>query len=200
MRIERIAIGAITAARRSWSEALAKVRLPQATDEALPADTLELIDRQGVRHRAALRVLDDAPDADRGDRLPLAVLAPAGPYGRVLEIVGASDDDAAALAGLAERLWSLPWRTPGPASVLQLLHGRPLERQAQLALQCASLAGAGDPAFVDVAACLAGVTPAWTGGPLTWLWAQQASQIARFDAATMAAWSKLKPALAQACE
>jgi 3-hydroxyacyl-CoA dehydrogenase/enoyl-CoA hydratase/3-hydroxybutyryl-CoA epimerase len=27
---------------------------------------------------------------------------------------------------------------------------------------------AGDPAFLDVAACLAGVSPAWSGGPLCW--------------------------------
>ncbi len=199
MRIERIGIGAISEARRAWADALAKVKLPQAADDALPADTLELIDQMGGRHRVALRMLDESPDA-RDAGMAIALLSPAGPYGRVLEIIHASDDDAAALAALAARLWCLPWRTSGSASVLQQLHGRPLREQAQAALRYAALPGAGDLAFVDVAACLAGVTPAWTGGPLSWLWAQQATECAAFDAATAAAWSRLQTALERACE
>ncbi len=31
-----------------------------------------------------------------------------------------------------------------------------------------STSGAGDPAFFDVATCLAGIAPAWSGGPLVW--------------------------------
>ncbi len=199
MRIERIAVGAISESRRSWSEALAKLKLPQVADATLPADTLALIDLQGKLHRFSLRVLDEGVDAGGEAPFPLAVLSPAGAYGRVLEIVGASDVDAPALAALAARLGSLPWRTPGPASLLQRLRGKSLEQQSQLALRYAAQSGAGDPAFIDVAACLSGVTPAWTGGPLTWLWAQQKNQLASFDAATSAAWTLLEPALAQAC-
>lgn len=167
MRIERLGVGAISAAHSAWTQALVRLKLPQAPDDTLPADTLELFDAQGGRHRVALRVLDEAPDSAPPD-LPLAVLAPAGPYGRVLEIVGADEACAAALAALAARLWSLPWRTPGPVSVLQRLRGLPLPQQAQMALQCAAQPGAGEAVFLDVAACLAGLTPAWTGGPLTW--------------------------------
>ena len=86
----------------------------------------------------------------------------------MIEIVGADDASAAALAALAARLGSLPWRTPGPAAVLPRLRGLPLEPQAVAAAACAAEPGAGDPAFLDVAACLAGITPAWSGGPLTW--------------------------------
>jgi 3-hydroxyacyl-CoA dehydrogenase / enoyl-CoA hydratase / 3-hydroxybutyryl-CoA epimerase len=165
VKLERIAIGAISPARGAWTEALAKVKLPQAMDAALPADTLELVDVQGGRHRVALRVLDDADGSASGAH---AVLAPTGPYGRVMEIVGAGDATAAALAVFAARLWSLPWRTPGPAAVLPRLRGLPLEQQAVAAAACAAEPGAGDPAFLDVATCLAGIAPAWSGGPLTW--------------------------------
>ena len=199
MRIERIAVGAISESRRAWSEALAKLKLAQVADATLPADTLALIDQEGKPHRVALRVLDEVAESGGEVPFPLAVLSPAGPYGRVLEIVGASDDDASAAAALAGKLWSLPWRTPGPTSLLQRLRGKSMEQQSQLTLRYAAQSGAGDLAFIDVAACLSGVTPAWTGGPLTWLWAQQKHQFAGFDAATSAAWTLLEPALAQAC-
>ena len=163
--LERIGVGTISPARGAWAEALAKVKLPQAVDAALPADTLELVDIRGGRHRVALRVLDDADSAASGAH---AVLAPAGPYGRVMEIVCADDATAATLAALAARLWSLPWRTPGPVAVLPRLRGLPLERQAAVAAAWAAEPGAGDPAFLDVAACLAGIAPDWSGGPLTW--------------------------------
>ena len=167
VKLERIKLGAIRPARQAWADALAKVKLPQAVDAALPADTLELIDVQGGRFRVSLRVLDDAAvDALASDAH--ALLAPAGPYGRVMEIVGADDATAAALAALAARMWSLPWRTPGPLAVLPKLRGLPLEQQASVAAACAAAPGAGDPAFLDVAACLAGIAPAWSGGPLTW--------------------------------
>ena len=57
---------------------------------------------------------------------------------------------------------------------------------------------AGDPAFLDVAACLAGVSPAWTGGPLTWLWAERGNLVPQFDAVTLQAWNKLEPQLRDA--
>lgn len=159
VKLERLAFGALGTA---WAEALAKVKLPQATDPALPADTVELVDAQGGRHHVTVRALGDVGSG------PCVVLAPTGPYGRVMEIVGIDDSTAAALTALAGRMWTLAWRTPGPASVLQQLRGLPLEQQVPLAAACAAAPGAGDPAFLDVAACLAGVAPAWSGGPLTW--------------------------------
>ena len=171
VKLERLSLGAISPARQAWADALAKVKLPQAVDAAPPADTLELIDGQGSRFRVALRVVHEPADADAaalGTQTVQAVLAPAGPYGRVMEIVGADDATAPALAALAARVWSLPWRTPGPFAVLPKLRGLPLEQQAPIAAACAAAPGAGDPAFLDVAACLAGIAPAWSDGPLTW--------------------------------
>ena len=158
--LERLAHGRLASA---WTDALAKVKLPQAADPLLPADTLELFDLQGGHHRVKVYALDD--DTAAG---PCAVLAPAGPYGRVMEIVGTDDGAAAALAALAARMWTLAWRTPGPRSVLHQLRGLSLEQQVPIATASAAACGAGDPAFLDVAACLAGVSPAWSGGPLTW--------------------------------
>jgi len=169
--VTSLRVGPLSDARAPWRAALAKLKLPQQADASLPADTLEATDRAGGVHRAALAVLDDAPTSG-GDATQL-VLAPQGPYGRVLEIVGAPPSAAGAWAFLASRLWSLPWTTPGPVSRLQALRGQPLEQQARLA---AGWAG-GDPVFGDVAACLAGVSPAWSGGPLAWL-ADQAGQTA----------------------
>ena len=173
-RIAQIQFGAISPARSVWRQALDKVKLPTQQDDALPVDTLALQDPLGQRHRVDLRVPGDAPEAVL-EGASLAVLSPAGPYGRVLEIVTANAAAAQMLALLATRLWSFPWRTPGPMGVLQQLNGHPLAEQAEMALQSAALgrasggfAGAGDAAFYDVAACLSGLTPAWSGGPITW--------------------------------
>ena len=203
VEIERLAVGAITPARRPWAEALAKSKLPLAIDPALDADTLEIVDRRGARHRVALRVLDDEPPAPPSSTppsaaAPFAVLAPAGPYGRVLEIVGATEAEAAALGALAQRLSSLPWRTPGPHSVLQRLHCAPADARPRIALLEGARAGAGDLAFIDVAACLAGVSAAWTGGPLTRLWNERARIVPGLDAEERAAWTTLEPALERA--
>ncbi len=165
MKLERMAYGKLGSA---WTEALAKVKLPQAVDPLLPADTLELFDQQGGRHQVKVQALEDTTDG------PGAVLAPAGPYGRVMELVGTDDGTAAALAALAARMWTLAWRTPGQASVLQQLRGLTLEQQVPVATASATAPGATDPAFLDVAACLAGVSPAWSGGPLTWQRTQDA--------------------------
>jgi 3-hydroxyacyl-CoA dehydrogenase / enoyl-CoA hydratase / 3-hydroxybutyryl-CoA epimerase len=178
-RIDLVRHGAISPPRNAWTVALGKLKLPKAVDISLPADTLVLTDQIGAMHTFGMRVLEDDP-ADVEGIAALAVLAPASPHGRVLEFmtggeVGAdaganTDPAAAAMAFVAERMWCLPWRTPGPHSVLQRLRGQPLAEQMCWALQLASEC---DPAssvvsFLDVAACLAGVAPAWTGGPLNW--------------------------------
>ena len=188
-RIERVSVGAITAPRDVWRAALMKPSIPLDVDDTLPADTLELVDARGAKHRVGLRAIDEAPISGG----PLAVLSAAGPYGRVLEMTAADDATAGALAVLASRLGSLPWRTPGPTSVLQQLHGCSLEVQAMIALFSAVRPGAGEPAFLDVAACLAGVAPAWSGGPLTWLSAVRKDF--HFDEAAQTAWATIEPAL-----
>ena len=159
MKLERLAVGQLGSA---WIDALSRVKLPQAADPLLLADTIELFDVHGGRHKIRVHALTEAADG------PCAVLPPPGPYGRVLEIVGADNGTAAALAALAARMGAVAWRTAGPRSVLQQLHGLTLEQQGPIATACAAGPEAGDPAFLDVATCLAGVTPAWSGGPLTW--------------------------------
>jgi len=165
LRVERVVHGPISAERAAWTAAFSKLKLPQDADAALGTDTLELTCPDGGRHRFALRVLEE-PAGDAV--LPQLMLAPAGPYGRVLEIVGADARATAAAAALAGRMWCLPWPTPVGRSALQCLRGLPLETQAAQATTIATTPGAGDPAFLDVAACLAGIAPAWSGGPLTW--------------------------------
>ncbi len=199
LKIEKLVVGPISGARAAWSEALAKVKLPQTADASLPADTLDIVDETGAAHRLAVRVSSEAASEPAAGSSGAAVLSPAGPYGRVLEIVGAGDGDAPVFAALAARLFCLPWRTAGSTSVLQQLHGRSLAEQAQVALVAAAAPGAGDPVFFDVAACLAGETPAWTGGPLTWLWSEQSAVLPELDATGRAAWDKLEPTLRHVC-
>ncbi len=192
--IERIEVGALGPAHKAWADVLARTKVAQAANASLPDGTIEVVDLQGGRHRATLATLDTKASAAP----VLALLAPMGPYGRVIEIISADDAAATALAALAPRLGALPWRTPGPASVLHGLQGASLADQARTAVQCAATHGAGDVAFLDVAACLAGVTPAWSGGPLSWLWAERAKVVPGFDAGSRDAWNRLQPALHRA--
>ena len=165
LTIEMIAHGAISPARQAWAATLAKLKLPLSVNTHLPGDVMELRLSTGERTRLALRVLEE--DATAAE-LPQAVLAPMGEYGRVLEVVGATGSAGHAAAALAAKLWATAWPTPGPLPVLPRLRNVPLAEQATLATQCAAAPGAGDAAFLDVAACLAGVSPAWSGGPLIW--------------------------------
>lgn len=189
--VERIEVGALGTAHKAWADALARAKVAQSANASLPEGALDIVDLQGGRHRVALATLDTTASSASA----LALLAPVGPYGRVIEIISADDAAATAIAALAPRLGALPWRTPGPASVLQRLRGASFEEQARTAVQCAATPGAGDVAFLDVAACLAGVTPAWSGGPLSWLWAERAKVVPGFDAGTRDAWNRLQPAL-----
>lgn len=192
--IERIEVGASGPAHKAWADALARTKVAQAVNASLPEGTIEIVDLQGRRHRVTLATLDTTASTAP----VLALLAPMSPYGRVIEIISTDDAAATALAALAPRLGALPWRTPGPASVLQKLQGASLEEQARIAVQSAATPGAGDVAFLDVAACLAGATPAWSGGPLSWLWAERAKVVPGFDAGSRDAWNRLQPALHRA--
>ena len=196
LKLQALHVGAISPARQAWADALAKVKLEKLQDPALPADTLVAVDASGARTTFALRVLDEAPQACAGTAL---VLAPAGPYGRVMEIVGGDAASLQVAAALAARLWTLPWPSRSGTSVLQQLRGKPLPEQAPIALLGAAVPGAGDPTFLDVAACLSGVAPGWSGGPLSWLWDEREQQQPRFDTATRAAWDAMHARLEQAC-
>lgn len=197
--IEKVNTGAIFPALVAWSDALAKSKLAVSVDPDLPADTIELLDSTGTRHRVALHVLGNA--AAKAPRGSFAVLSPAGPFGRVLEIVSSDDAAADALAALAQRLRALPWRSAGPTSALLAQAGadaQDADAQALAALSRAATAAIGDTDLYDVAACVAGVTPTWSGGPFTHLWREHARLASRFDAAQSAAWARLHPILMKA--
>ncbi len=186
--------GAFSVGRQAWAEALGRVKkLKIELDPALPDDTLALTDAHGRTQLALARVQGDAVQTRQGETA--LVLAPAGPYGRAMEIVGAVNLPAAALA---QRLWAVPWASGGERSVLHALAGKDLPGQAAVALDWAVQPGAGDPAFLDVAACLSGVSPGWSGGPLSWLWDEQAQVQPSLDTRTRAAWDAVRPRLAQA--
>ena len=197
LRIERLGSGEISPARYAWADALAKSRLPVTPDASLPADTIELLDNRGARHRAVLRVLEDARagDAPAG---AFAVLTPDGRYGRVLEIVGTEDAAAEALTALAQQLRALPYRSTGAHSAL-LAQARErsddADAQALAALRYAASTPVGNFDFYDVAACTAGVTPAWTGGPFTRLWHERERLSKRFDAGADLVWADIEPDL-----
>jgi 3-hydroxyacyl-CoA dehydrogenase/enoyl-CoA hydratase/3-hydroxybutyryl-CoA epimerase len=194
LTLRSLRIGPIGAPRQAWATALTRLKLDKHEDPGLPADTLVLVDSEGGVHRVRLAVLGDATVVADGETV--AVLAPAGPYGRTLEVVGDGDAPAAqALVALAARLHVLAWPSRGSTSLLQSLRDLPLAEQAQMALVWAAKPAAGDPCFLDVAACLAGLTPGWTGGPLSWLWDEQARLAPGFDGDTAAAWSVMKPRL-----
>jgi len=198
--IEKVNTGAIFPALVAWSDALAKSKLAVSVNPDLPANTIELLDSTGARHRVALLVLGNAAakEAPHGN---FAVLSPIGPFGRVLEIVSSDDAAANALAALAQRLRALPWRSAGPTSALLAQAGadaQDADAQALAALSRAATVAIGDADLYDVAACVAGVTPTWSGGPFTHLWREHARLAPRFDAAQSAAWTRIHPILMKA--
>ncbi|CAN7747755.1 enoyl-CoA hydratase-related protein [Variovorax sp. LjRoot84] len=205
LRIERIVLGPLSATRRAWQEAVATSKLVHANDPALPADTASITDTQGRTHRVALRTLDAAEAAQSFDEAA-AVLSPAGPYGRVLEIVAAGDETAQALAAVAARLGALPCRSRGNRSTLLHLvaagdarNGGPaLDAQSLAAMQLFAEGDATDPELLDVAACTAGIAPAFSGGPFTHLWQQRGRLAARLSGPAADAWPAAEQKLARA--
>ena len=165
VRIERVSTGPLSTAAQSWSEALAKSKLPQAVDTGLPEDTIELLDGDGARHRVAVCDLTGAARSS-SPSTPIAVLSRRARTAAWSEIVGANDGAANALARLAVRFNALPYRTPGPDSVLLPLKGATtsslpteqiLDRLALAAETLATQHRITDRELFDVVACAAGI-------------------------------------------
>jgi 3-hydroxyacyl-CoA dehydrogenase/enoyl-CoA hydratase/3-hydroxybutyryl-CoA epimerase len=104
------------------------------------------------------------------------------------------------MAALAIKMWALPWPSNNKTSLMQSLKDLPLEKQARQAMLWAFSNDIGDISYLDVAACLAGVSAGWTGGPLSWFWDAQVDQISQLTSAELKAWNSIKPQLAKACE
>jgi 3-hydroxyacyl-CoA dehydrogenase/enoyl-CoA hydratase/3-hydroxybutyryl-CoA epimerase len=190
VRIERVTLGPQSAATQGFADALAKSKLPHALDTGLPADTIELLDGRGTRHRIAVCDLVDAAHAD-APPTPMAVLSPKSPYGRVMEIIGANEEAADALARLAVRLHALPYRSRGNDSVLVHLKAaavgtesteESLDRLALAAQAMAAQNRIADTELFDVVACVADIAPAFSGGPFTHL-AQHRDRLLQHPAA-----------------
>lgn len=174
LHIKHVGTGVFSQANACWTEVLAKSKIPHTPDAALPADTLELVDNHGVKFKVRATSLQDVIGQNKTPG-PAVVLSAAGPYGRVLEIVDADDAGVSMLAALAIGLFALPYRTFGPTSVLmELARVQPamtddhLQSQSVTALENFALGHIADPELLDVAACTANVSPAWSGGPFTW--------------------------------
>lgn len=197
-KITQIRVGPLSLAQSSWASALGKLKIEQTPAADLPDDHIAVVDAQGTAHLIRLQNLDDRTHTTGSE--VVAMLAPAGPYGRVMEIVGPADTPATqAAAALAVRMWALPWPSNGQRSLLQALLNLSLPEQAACALQWAAQPGSGDLGFIDVAACLSGVSAGWTGGPLSWFWDEQAQQTPALSADAQTAWKLVKPRLDEAC-
>jgi 3-hydroxyacyl-CoA dehydrogenase / enoyl-CoA hydratase / 3-hydroxybutyryl-CoA epimerase len=202
LRIAGVAVGPLTPSLALWNEALAKSRLPLHTDASLPPDTLVLTDSNGASHVVRIGTIDgDAPTGNGA--AAHAVLSQPGAHGCVLEIIKATSAQAQALASLAARLGgALPYRSQDGASLLRRLAqaGRDsLDAQALLAARLLADGAADRAETLDVAACAASITPAWSGGPLAHLWAHRERLQPLLDPTVRSAWPRLEPVLRAAC-
>jgi 3-hydroxyacyl-CoA dehydrogenase / enoyl-CoA hydratase / 3-hydroxybutyryl-CoA epimerase len=202
LRIQGIAVGPLSPPLARWHDALVKSRVALHHDASLPPDSLVLSDTQGHVHPVRIGTLDSEPGNGNGSAAE-AVLSASGPYGCVLEIVKASASAAQALASLAPRLGAaLPYRSADGASVLRRLAGaarESLDAQGLVAVGLLAGGAATKAETLDVAACAAGLTPAWTGGPLAHFWTHRDRLQAQLDPQTLAAWPRLEPVLREAC-
>lgn len=201
LKIQSLSHGPLDAADAVWADALARAQIKVVQDAGRAAGTARIVDSRGQAHAVVLRRLDPAGAALPESVGATALLSPAGPYGRVLEIVNADGAAAWALAALAARLGALPYRTPGPRSSLHVLAtargGERLDAQALAALQLYAEGWVPDTELFDVAACTAGIVPPYTGGPFTRLWQERRRLTSSLPAPATAAWEHLEPMLAR---
>ena len=215
LRVAQIRHGAWTPSLQPWADALGRLKLVVSADAGLPEGVAMLTDTLGVEHRVFLSCLGEeasSPDPTVGAR---AVLSPAGPYGRVMEIQASASAEvpdaqaqaaAHALAALASRLGALPYRSAGDGtrSLLNTLKAAAglstgsTEAQAQAALDLWAAGAVPQPEWADVAACVAGVAPAYEGGPFAHLWTHHERLLPAWDAQRRQAWTRLQPHLQEA--
>ena len=199
IQVQSIQTGPISPSHQQWDTLFSKLKLPVSNSEAVPLNHLDITDTQGTTHRLQLEMIQGNTHVHRGHNA--AVLCNAGPYGRLVEIVGNSTQPAAKImAALAIKMWSLPWPSNSETSLMQSLRDLPLGKQATKSILWAHENDIGDISYLDVAACLAGVSAGWTGGPLSWFWDEQDDQASRLTGAEINAWHSIKPKLVKACE
>jgi len=203
LRIQDVSLGPLSASLALWQEALAKSRLPLHRDALLPPDTLVLTDSNDAAHMVRIGTLKSGPPSGNGTAAQ-ALLSQPGPYGSVLEIIKATPTQAQALASLANRLGgALPYRSDDGISLLHRLARagvESLDAQALVAARLLADGAASHAGTLDVAACAANITPAWTGGPVSHLWTNRERLAPLLDAVTKSAWPRMEPVLRAACE
>jgi 3-hydroxyacyl-CoA dehydrogenase / enoyl-CoA hydratase / 3-hydroxybutyryl-CoA epimerase len=195
-RATGIRIGPLSPAQAHWQTLLSRLKIARTDASDLPADTIELVDVDGRRFAVALGSLDHPASAPDGG--VAAVLTRGSAWGRTVEILGPAGPAADLLASIAPRMGVLPWPSGEATSLMARLADQPLDAQVVATLAWAARQRRADLLFVDVAACLAGVCPGWTGGPLSWLWDQPQATVDQFDAESRKAWAGIQPHLTMA--
>lgn len=199
VQVQSIQTGPLSPTLQPWEALFSKLKLPVSNSAAVPLNHLDITDTQGKTYRLQLDIIRGSTQVAKTHNG--AVLCDAGPYGRLIEIVGDSTQPAAKImAALAIKMWALPWSSNSETSLMQSLKDLPLNKQATQAMLWAATNEIGDISFLDVAACLAGVSAGWTGGPLSWFWDEHAHQASQLTGAELQAWHSVKPQLAKACE
>lgn len=183
---ESIGLGHLSADRVAWREALMRTGIPITDDNRLGANQAEFKAADKLCFRVLLDVVAVAskPVASESAAvlpvLPVLLLSERSDYGRVIEWVGGGSIAVATraqmqgvLAALARQLQCLLFCTPLVPSVLRELAAAkaiaaPAAINAVLAEVAARASAAGrvtDPAALDLAAVLSGISPAYSGGP-----------------------------------
>ncbi len=202
LSIMHVTLGPLSAEQLPWEQLLAKSRLALHKDVSLPPGTMVLTDSRGASHSIVLAVMGVEPTKVSGATAH-AWLSSVNANGRVLEIAKATEPAAEALAALAPRLGAaLPYRSGDGTSVLQRLAtagNESLDAQSLEALRLLASGAAPQADVLDVAACAAGLSPSWSGGPLTYLWAHRDRLVPQFDDGLRAAWPRLEPLVRTAC-
>jgi 3-hydroxyacyl-CoA dehydrogenase/enoyl-CoA hydratase/3-hydroxybutyryl-CoA epimerase len=199
--IEQVNVGWLSTENALWGKLLKKSRLTVVEDESLPKNSITLIDSDKNSYNVTIETTA-AIIQNKKYESAHAVLSPVTSNGCVLEIIADNEKIADLLAFLAGRLGALPYRTYDSQSVLNRLAlsgQKSLEAQSLEALRLFASGAVKHAEFLDVAACAAGLSPTWTGGPLTFLWANNEKLQSRFDPNLQSEWSRVRSILKSAC-
>ncbi len=187
---ESITLGPLSAPVNAWRDALLPTGIRITDDQALGMNQAEFRMSDGPLSRWQLSTASgEFPDAQESNAksvvgIPVLVLSERSEHGRVIEMTG--DVAPGVVAALARKMRCLLMLTPKGASLLQELTRAKLNASATPAASVAPVTSAAseidlladaaqramaagrviDPAAFDVAAVLAGISPAYTGGPL----------------------------------
>ena len=176
-----LAIGVLSDHASAWHDALVRTGVTMVEVAALPKDTIEVPLDVHTKVRLSLTTVAAAPL--RSSFELTLVLSERSAHGRVVELLAGSRKLSSAeigvIAALVRKMQSLLVITPQGGSVLRLVADAAgpatgaslrLDAMAAAAVSALSSGQADDPAALDVALVLAGIAPAYSGGPCHHLW------------------------------